>query len=138
MADATERFANRVENYVCYRPRYPKEILKRLELECGLGSESVIADLGSGTGFLAELFLAEYEQLRHAYGTDYAQVDHKRIDSVVLREFFGTEPIKKSFPNFQHFDFGGLKGRLLSSSYVPEAGQPRHAEMLDALKDLFD
>ena len=58
MADATERFANRVENYVRYRPRYPKEILERLELECGLGSESVIADLGSGTGFLAELFLA--------------------------------------------------------------------------------
>ena len=32
MADATERFANRVENYVRYRPRYPKEILERLEL----------------------------------------------------------------------------------------------------------
>ena len=230
MADATERFANRVENYVCYRPRYPKEILERLELECGLGSESVIADLGSGTGFLAELFLAngnrvfgiepnaemraagerslrsypkftsiaataesttlpdasmdfvtagqafhwfdrercrlefrrilrpggwvvlawndrrtdstpflaEYEQLLHTYGTDYAQVDHKRIDAAVLREFFGADPIKKSFPNFQRFDFGGLKGRLLSSSYIPEAGQPRHAEMLDALNRLFD
>ena len=83
-------------------------------------------------------FFAEYEQLLHTYGTDYAQVDHKRIDSVVLREFFGAEPIKKTFPNFQHFDFGGLKGRLLSSSYVPEVGQPRHAEMLDALNRLFD
>jgi len=31
-----------------------------------------------------------------------------------------------------------LKGRLLSSSYVPDATQPGYKEMLSALKELFD
>src|SRR6266481_5895551 len=56
--DPTQRFANRVENYLRYRPRYPREIVDLLKNECSLGPESVIADLGSGTGFLAEMFLA--------------------------------------------------------------------------------
>src|SRR2546429_8611664 len=57
MVAATERFSNRVDNYVRYRPHYPAEVLGFLEDECGLTPESVIADVGSGTGFLAELFL---------------------------------------------------------------------------------
>jgi len=83
-------------------------------------------------------FLAAYEQLLVNYGTDYQQVDHKQIDFAVLREFFKGEPSTKTFPNYQHLDFEGLKGRLLSSSYVPEAGQPRHGEMLEALGKLFE
>src|SRR6266496_249812 len=57
MAASTERFSSRVENYARYRPRYPAEIVGLLESECGLTDGSVIADIGSGTGFLAELFL---------------------------------------------------------------------------------
>jgi ubiquinone/menaquinone biosynthesis C-methylase UbiE len=55
--DPTRRFSNRVENYLKYRPSYPPEIIPLLESECGLTPESSIADLGSGTGFLTELFL---------------------------------------------------------------------------------
>ncbi len=44
----------------------------------------------------------------------------------------------KAFPTSSNFDFEGAKGRLLSSSYAPEAGQPRHEEMLVALKQIFD
>jgi SAM-dependent methyltransferase len=55
--DPTRRFSNRVENYLKYRPTYPTAIIPLLESECGLTPESVIADLGSGTGFLTELFL---------------------------------------------------------------------------------
>jgi|WetSurMetagenome_2_1015567.scaffolds.fasta_scaffold19576_4 SAM-dependent methyltransferase len=55
--DATRRFSSRVDNYVRYRPRYPEAILGVLERECGLTAASVIADVGSGTGMLAELFL---------------------------------------------------------------------------------
>jgi SAM-dependent methyltransferase len=55
--DATRRFSNRVEHYLKYRPTYPAEIIPLLESECGLTAESVIADLGSGTGLLTELFL---------------------------------------------------------------------------------
>jgi len=230
MPDPTQRFSNRVENYLRYRPRYPGEVLELLKIDCGLRPESTIADVGSGTGLLSELFLgngnevfgiepnremreagerwlrsfarfnsvagtaeatalpnqsidfvvagqafhwfgqnlcrneftrilrpggwvvllwndrrtnttpflAAYEKLLLAYGTDYLQVNHKRIDAAVLRDFFRAEPVTRVFPNHQPFDFESLKGRLLSSSYVPEAGQPRYAEMLEALKDLFD
>ena len=54
---SVERFSNRVENYVRYRPGYPKEILELLKRECGLDSDAVIADIGSGTGKLSEIFL---------------------------------------------------------------------------------
>jgi SAM-dependent methyltransferase len=57
MLDPTKRFSNRVENYLKYRPRYPAGIIPLLEKECGLTRDSVIADIGSGTGFLTELFL---------------------------------------------------------------------------------
>ena len=57
MVDPTKRFSNRVENYLKYRPSYPPEIIPLLKTECGLTSDSVIADIGSGTGFMAELFL---------------------------------------------------------------------------------
>jgi SAM-dependent methyltransferase len=54
----TGRFSSRVENYVKYRPGYPPEIIPLLESECGLTTATVIADIGSGTGFLTRLFLA--------------------------------------------------------------------------------
>src|SRR5437870_2796600 len=52
-----ERFSRRVENYVKYRPGYPGAVLDWLRQHCGLTADWVIADIGSGTGFLAELFL---------------------------------------------------------------------------------
>jgi SAM-dependent methyltransferase len=58
MLDPTKRFSNRVANYLKYRPRYPPEIVPLLKKECGLTRDSLIADIGSGTGFLTELFLA--------------------------------------------------------------------------------
>src|SRR5688572_27997067 len=54
---SVERFSNRVENYVRYRPSYPLAIVEFLKKECGLASNAVIADIGSGTGKLSELFL---------------------------------------------------------------------------------
>jgi SAM-dependent methyltransferase len=55
--DAKQRFSNRVADYVRYRPRYPEGVLDFLRKECGLRPEHVIADIGSGTGFLSQLFL---------------------------------------------------------------------------------
>jgi SAM-dependent methyltransferase len=226
--DPTRRFSSRVDNYVRFRPGYPKEILAMLKSECGLNAQSVIADIGSGTGKLTELFLANgnpvfgvepnrdmreaaerllknkftsiaataeettlpsssadfivagqafhwfdrdrcrrefarilrpggwvvliwndrktqstpfligYENLLKTYATDYSKVDHKQIDDEVVRRFFGYAPAKKLFPSGQEFDFEGLKGRLLSSSYAPEPGQPGHAEMLSELEALFN
>lgn len=55
--DPTRRFSSRVEDYVRYRPSYPAGVIELLERECGLTPASVVADIGSGTGLLAELFL---------------------------------------------------------------------------------
>src|ERR1700733_1792479 len=55
--DPTKRFSSRVENYVCYRPTYPAEIIDLLRQDCGLTKDSTVADIGSGTGKLSELFL---------------------------------------------------------------------------------
>lgn len=53
----TQRFSRRVENYVKYRPGYPAGLLDCLQQHCGLIRDSVIADIGCGTGLLAEVFL---------------------------------------------------------------------------------
>jgi ubiquinone/menaquinone biosynthesis C-methylase UbiE len=55
--DAKQRFSNRVADYVRYRPGYPTAVLDVLRKECGLRPGYDIADIGSGTGFLSELFL---------------------------------------------------------------------------------
>ena len=230
MNDSTQRFSSRVENYIKYRPGYPNEIVETLRIECGLTSGSIIADVGSGTGILTEMFLRNgntvygiepnremreaaerllkdyprfrsvaaraeettlddasvdfvtagqafhwfdrektgeefarvlkpqgwialiwnervttttrflvaYEQLLKDYSTDYEQVDHRRIDEDVIRDFFGSDDFRlKRFKNVQVFDYEGLKGRLLSSSYAPEEGRPSYEPMLAELERIF-
>lgn len=51
------RFSDRVQNYVKYRPGYPTEILNYLHNNIRFSSNSTIADIGSGTGISAKLFL---------------------------------------------------------------------------------
>jgi SAM-dependent methyltransferase len=55
-----ERFTSRVESYRLHRPGYPKDIVDLLERECGLGPNSVIADIAAGTGLLTEIFLEKH------------------------------------------------------------------------------
>ena len=55
--NSTQRFSSRVENYIRYRPGYPPEILATLKANCDLSPESVIADIGFGTGLLTRMFL---------------------------------------------------------------------------------
>jgi SAM-dependent methyltransferase len=57
MMDPIQRFSSRVKNYIQYRPGYPPAVLDLLKERCGLAGTSVVADIGSGTGMLTELFL---------------------------------------------------------------------------------
>lgn len=54
---STQRFSDRVANYVRCRPGYPPGVIHLLNREVGLHAGSVIADIGSGTGVSAELLL---------------------------------------------------------------------------------
>jgi SAM-dependent methyltransferase len=58
MKPPTERFSTRVANYARHRPGYPAAMLDHLLRVCGLGTDSIVADLGSGTGLLAAQLLA--------------------------------------------------------------------------------
>lgn len=55
--NSTTRFSHTVENYIRYRPGYPPELLGFMINELGLTGQSVVADIGSGTGKLTEHFL---------------------------------------------------------------------------------
>jgi SAM-dependent methyltransferase len=227
---SVDRFTDRVEAYVRYRPGYPDEVVGTLAAHAGLRPASVVADVGAGTGISTALFLRHgcrvyavepndamralacaqlggeprfhsirgtaeettlpersvdvvvagqafhwfdqvrarrefgriltpqgwvalmwndrradadgfaraYESLLRAYGVDYEQVHHRNVTAERLRIFFGGEFDTWSFPNEQRFDFDGVRGRLLSSSYAPAAGQPNHRAMLDELRRIFD
>jgi hypothetical protein len=87
---------------------------------------------------MASPFARAYEHLLRTYGTDYEEVNHKHTDAKVIGPFFGANGYQQAaFPNRQVFDWEGLKGRLLSSSYAPEPGHPRHVPMLEGLNALF-
>jgi SAM-dependent methyltransferase len=83
-------------------------------------------------------FLREYETLLQHHGTDYAKVQHNNIDAKQIDAFYGAGHWQRfTTANAQHLDFDGLRGRLLSSSYVPNLGEPGNAEMLADLEQLF-
>jgi ubiquinone/menaquinone biosynthesis C-methylase UbiE len=229
MTDSTTRFTNRVENYVKYRPGYPKEVLQLFREQMGLTESSVVADVGSGTGISARLFLengntvygvepneamrtaaeeylkdfrafksidgtsdatglpsasvdlviaaqafhwfepettraefrrilqkpghialiwnerqldttpflTEYEQFLLKFASDYTKVRHENTDEKELRKFFEGDLHTATFENSQIFDFEGLKGRVLSSSYMPSESDAGFAPMVAELQRLF-
>jgi SAM-dependent methyltransferase len=57
MRDSKQRFSDRVDDYVKYRPAYPPEVLGFLRSECGFGPGHVVADVGSGTGIFTRQLL---------------------------------------------------------------------------------
>jgi SAM-dependent methyltransferase len=229
LENSKERFSNRVENYIKYRPGYPGEIIRLLEKEINFNSTWIVADVGSGTGILSRLFLDngnsvygiepnsemrkagenqlsnyvkfksirgssentslqnncidlisagqafhwfdvqkskeefkkilkkngyvaliwnnrktnssvflhEYENLLLNFSVDYKLVDHKNVNEKILGELFDQYRLK-TFPNFQIFNFEELKGRLLSSSYVPMPDNPGYKAMVEELEKIFN
>ncbi|MGH9761701.1 MAG: class I SAM-dependent methyltransferase [Blastocatellia bacterium] len=226
--DPTKRFSDRVDYYLSSRPGYPREVIDVLTAEAGLSSRSEVADVGSGTGILSEMFLkagcrvfavepnfemrsaaeaklseyrnfisvngrAEdtslmescvdfvsagqafhwfdrdpakreflrilkpggwamivwntrrtdstpfliaYESLLRAYSLDYSSINHTNITARQMSEFLGPHE-KRVFTNIQPLDFDGLKGRLLSSSYVPMHDHQNYEPMIAELQRIF-
>lgn len=56
-SENTQRFSDRVDNYVKYRPHYPDTVLHFLRESFGLMPSHTVVDIGSGTGISSELFL---------------------------------------------------------------------------------
>jgi len=229
MSNTVTRFSNRVANYVKYRPGYPPEMLDLFRREMGLTKDSVLADIGSGTGLSTKpflengntvygvepneamreaaeeflkatpnfvshngtaentnldaasmdfviaaqafhwfdadktrnefkrilkpggwlvliwnerqldttVFLREYERLLLKYATDYEKVRHENIDNEKLGAFFKAEYRRATFQNEQVFDYDGLRGRLLSSSYMPAEDHPTFPALEKELTGLF-
>lgn len=126
MADKfIESFTKTVQYYLKYRPSYPIEIIDLLVSECGLSKKSVIADIGSGTGFLAKLFLdygsrvycVEPNQAMREAGEDYlaqypqfysisgtAEATHLKntsMDFITVGTAFHWFDVKKTKQEFQ-------------------------------------
>lgn len=228
---STERFSNRVADYVRYRPTYPTAMVDWLRKAHGVTPDWRVADIGAGTGISSKMFLDAghsviavepnaamrgaamewlgsnptfcavdgradattldddsvdlisvaqafhwfdpdntrrefhrilrsgglaaiywnsrrligtpflegYEALLQTYGTDYTSVAERYADEPRMREWFdkgwrGTA----SFDHRQLLDFDALRGRLMSSSYAPQAGHAKHEPMIEALHELFD
>lgn len=85
-------------------------------------------------------FLKGYDAILKEYAIDYEAIDHRQAESDgrIERLFAPQIPVRRVFPNHQDFDFNGLRGRVLSSSYMPTAEHPRFNEMIQALRELYD
>ena len=123
-ADPTVRFSKRVEHYVVSRPSYPEAVLDALEREVGFKPSQQIADIGCGTGLLAELFLrrgahivgvepnqdmreagkrflAAYPRFRAVDGrAEATTLDEASVDGIVAGQsfhWFDPEPTRQEF-----------------------------------------
>jgi SAM-dependent methyltransferase len=228
---STERFSDRVADYVRFRPTYPTALVDWLRKAHGVTPDWRVADIGAGTGISSKMFLdaghkviavepnaamrmaavewlgnnsnfravngtadattlddgsvdlisvaqafhwfdpektrhefhrilrpgglaaiywnsrrlngtpflERYETLLQVYGTDYTSVAERYADEPRMHEWFGKGwRGAASFDHRQLLDFDALRGRLMSSSYAPQAGHPKHEPMIVALRELFD
>lgn len=56
-SDSKERFSDRVDMYVKYRPSYPSAAMDYLSAEAGARRGALVADIGAGTGIFSKLLL---------------------------------------------------------------------------------
>ncbi len=228
--DPLIRFSDRADDYAKYRPRYSHDVVDVLGQICRLTPQHIVADVGCGTGLLAEIFLQNgnqvigvepnaemrstgreylasypkftmidgsaeftglesasvdfvvagqafhwfrppetraefarilkpggwavliwhqrdtqstpflraYEEFIYRYSTDYESVSQKYVATyAALQRFFAPNQMSLiQQHNEQRLDLDGLRGRLLSSSYIPKSGE-KHDAMLQALPELF-
>jgi SAM-dependent methyltransferase len=79
-------------------------------------------------------FLRAYEKLLLTYGTDYEEVRHEPTTATIHEFFAPSRYDERVFDLRQQFDYEGLAGRLLSSSYTPLEGHPNYVPMMQELE----
>lgn len=85
-----------------------------------------------------DVFHEAYEQFLLEHGIDYKAVKEQHVGRKRLAQFFAPSPMKcESLLNAQPLSLEALKGRVLSSSYIPQPGDPRFPAMESALEKLF-
>ena len=57
MAEFTNRFSGKANDYNKCRPKYPKTLLDLMIAETGFSADKTVADIGSGTGISSEMFV---------------------------------------------------------------------------------
>ena len=67
MKKSTDRFTDKVENYVKYRPSYPVEAISWIVTKCNQPHKEIFADIGSGTGIFTKLLL---DNVGKVYGVE--------------------------------------------------------------------
>jgi SAM-dependent methyltransferase len=84
-------------------------------------------------------FLAGYEALLIDYGNDYRAIRyrHQGTDSIPVY-FGGRDPAVAEFRHQRRMDWAALAALAGSASYLPAPGQPRHDELMEALRALFE
>ncbi|ATB35611.1 methyltransferase [Cystobacter fuscus] len=228
---STERFTDRVADYVRFRPDYPAALVDFLHGPCAVAPTAPVADIGAGTGISTRMlldaghpvvavepnaamraaadawlgglpgyrsvagtaeattlesgsvglvtaaqafhwfdqdktrqefarvlapggqvalfwnsrllegsaFLRDYEALLRHYCPDYATVAERYpSDEEMATWFRGGLRHQARIPHSQRLDYEALRGRHLSSSFVPKEGHPIHAPMMEALRELFE
>lgn len=80
MKDYTGRFSSKAGDYERYRPSYPKALPAYFAGDFGMNKNSIVADIGSGTGIFTELLL---DRIQTVYAvepnTEMRTVAEKRL-----------------------------------------------------------
>jgi SAM-dependent methyltransferase len=84
-------------------------------------------------------FNDDYEAMLERLAPDYANVrERDRAAEPKIRAFFAPAEVRSAtFANEQSFDEVGLRGRLTSSSYAPQPGDPLYEPILARLGEIF-
>ena len=228
--DPLRRFSSRARAYAAARPSYPRDVAELMRDAMGLGAGAVLADVGSGTGKLAEVlleggyavvgvepnaemrayaeaafagrpaftsvdgtaqattlagasvdavtagqafhwfdpaavraewkrilrpggwailvwnlrrerataFMAGYDDLIHRFATEMKLARAERADTSAIALLYDGRFETRTFEHIHLMDRETLRGRVVSSSFMPDASHPRHEEMLAATDALFE
>ena len=82
--------------------------------------------------------MIDYEAMLQSTLPEYNQVKHTNVHEAIIATFLGSGYEKSTFDYKQQFNFAGLKGRLLSSSYMPMPDQANYAAVIAQLQKLYN